>query len=682
VPLLSALLLLPAATPAAQLRKDRTLRPGQKTCLDCHDREASAYRSRASVHAPVRAGTCESCHRRHGVVGVLRLAAGDPDLCLSCHAGTEAPGAAAPGRAGAAAGAPPSPPTRPAGAATRILRFPHPPASAMKCGACHDPHGSDRRALLKGDDPKLCLACHDAAAFEGVSKHAAPAADCLACHEPHGTGEPGALRRPAAALCGGCHPGTSEPERRAHAGATPPGAACLTCHDPHAAPRKGLLRRRLHAPLAAGADGCAACHRLEGEGTARYALAAAEPDLCLTCHDDPRPPPNGQEEPGHRVHAPAAAGCLACHAPHASDGPGLLTAAQGELCGGCHEVVRAAARGRAPHAPAAGQECTACHRPHAGGPALLGVPPPGLCGTCHEPVAAALGRRHRHPPAADCLSCHDPHGSEHAGVLRNPPGDLCAACHETGRGAAEALVGHAPVTDGRCAACHEPHGSDAAGLLVADLAAACLGCHQTAAGAWAGDRRHAPFAGGDCLSCHAPHAAAREGLLIADAGTLCRTCHETLEGEDSGAPGHAPVRRGQCLTCHGPHGGHPPGMLRRADVRAVCLSCHVEEGRTMVDRKLTVHAPFRKDPCLTCHAPHAAPAAGLLKVPPRALCGGCHDPSAARLAAAHQGLLTAGSDCSDCHAPHASEVPRLLWPVQHKPFADDACSRCHRGGPP
>src|SRR3972149_989651 len=78
------------ASPAlAQLQKRRGLNPEQKKCADCHQKEIAAFRARSVQHPLVRKGECESCHRRHGVVGVLRLTAQDPDLCMSCHAGAE-----------------------------------------------------------------------------------------------------------------------------------------------------------------------------------------------------------------------------------------------------------------------------------------------------------------------------------------------------------------------------------------------------------------------------------------------------------------------------------------------------------------------------------------------------------------------------------------------------------------
>ncbi|NIS63514.1 MAG: hypothetical protein GTO13_23355, partial [Proteobacteria bacterium] len=45
----------------------------RKTCLDCHKEKKQEYSSRKYVHSPVAKEDCESCHRRHGLVGAVLL---------------------------------------------------------------------------------------------------------------------------------------------------------------------------------------------------------------------------------------------------------------------------------------------------------------------------------------------------------------------------------------------------------------------------------------------------------------------------------------------------------------------------------------------------------------------------------------------------------------------------------
>ncbi|HKY34245.1 MAG TPA: cytochrome c3 family protein [Candidatus Polarisedimenticolia bacterium] len=666
LPLLAAALLLGSLPAHAQLRRGKGLRPDTRSCLDCHKREAGEYAGRASQHRPVKEGRCETCHLRHGVVGALRLKAEDPELCVTCHAME--------GQPATGKGEPP---------ARGSHLFTHPPAASMACGACHDPHGSSRGPLLKSDPRALCAGCHDQEAHRGVSSHAAAGVDCLSCHDPHGSKQEGNLEREPGALCVSCHQGTGPALKEAHGGAFPPAASCLACHAPHASASAGLLRREVHAPMQEGGSSCAGCHAPTGESP--FALSAPGDELCLTCHDDPRAAaPAGS---GARVHAPAAQGeCSACHDPHASDGPGLLRKKERDLCAGCHQEASRAAAAKHPHAPAA-EACSGCHLPHAGGAGLLKAAVPALCEGCHAEVKTQAARAHPHPPAAqgECLTCHDPHGSDFEGALAGAPAELCGGCHDGLPAQLARRVPHPPAVKGECSACHEPHGSDAAHLVVQDVAGACASCHAGAA-AGQGDTPHAPFASGECLSCHEPHAASRDGLLAMEPAALCRGCHGEVARSAAGSALHLPVRRGQCLSCHGPHGGHTSALLSRPEARTLCLSCHVDEGRTMVRQDLHVHDPFRKGECLACHAAHSSPEEGLLARAPGALCTSCHDLSQPGVAAPHKGLLTAATDCTACHEPHASGGGKLMLEAQHAPFTDGDCGVCHQapakgGGP-
>ena len=659
---LAAIAALSAAPAEAQLKKGKALKSKGKTCVECHEREVEDYRARESQHAALRDGDCESCHRPHGVVGILRLKAEDPDLCLSCH-GAEVQGGSA---------------ERPAGAA-KPMTFSHPPRERMRCSACHDPHGADAPKLLKEEGSPACLSCHEAAAFEGASRHDPTTTSCLTCHAPHGTDEPANLSVAAETVCDSCHDGTSGPERRGHGGVVPGGASCLSCHSPHASAGPGLLRAHVHPPLAEGPESCATCHLPGEDEDEGFPLSETAPELCLNCHEDPRQP---AEAPASTVHAPAADGdCVLCHNPHASDQSALLKQPQVQLCGECHDQAEQALKAKAPHAPAV-DECTLCHQPHAGGERLLRAPPPALCETCHEDVKLQLARRNAHPPAAEgeCIICHEPHGSQHPGMLTEFSTALCAACHDDISEQVEARFSHKALVSGQCASCHEPHGSDADHLTVADLGQACVKCHESQVRALSGLRQHAPFAGGECLSCHRPHTSSRPNLLTSHPTQLCRSCHGDLDGEALAANRHEPYEQGQCLSCHGAHGGHSEALLRREDVRILCLTCHESEAQLARGRGLTIHRPFQSESCLTCHAPHSSPHEGLLAKAPNAVCGSCHNVRGPTLKMAHKGLLDSRTDCTSCHDGHASRNKNLMLPVQHAPFAEGECDMCHEGG--
>jgi len=87
-------------------------------------------------------------------------------------------------------------------------------------------------------------------------------------------------------------------------------------------------------------------------------LVAPPEKLCFICHDT--------ITTGAFVHAPAGAGdCLACHMPHDSTLPRLLTKENGKLCLHCHQEARMSTR---IHEKTSEQKipCYDCHNPHAG----------------------------------------------------------------------------------------------------------------------------------------------------------------------------------------------------------------------------------------------------------------------------------------------------------------------------
>lgn len=659
------ILLVAGFPPArAQLRKGKAYTTAQKECVECHKAELKDYSGRASRHKPVAEGKCESCHLRHGVVGVMRLSADDPALCLSCHGEIAAGGARGPA---------------PEGAAKARRAYTHPPEAALKCGSCHDPHGAALPRMLRAAPREGCLSCHAAAGFQGKSLHAPGSADCLTCHDPHGSERPAALAKAPEALCVSCHDGKAEAERSGHGGARLEPSTCLSCHAPHASGGEGLLRRAVHPPILADAGGCASCHDMESAKGGAPPLNAAGADLCLSCHDDPRAAGEG---PDHRVHAAVADGeCLTCHAPHASDIAGLLVAPQVELCGTCHTEAESATAAKAKHAPAT-ETCTSCHAPHAGGGKLLVAAVPALCTGCHDDIPGQTARAHPHPPAAEgeCLTCHAPHGSETKGILKETQTALCVTCHDTFGEELAARFRHDPAVKGECSACHEPHGAEAETMLPKDLGGRCLTCHEPLKSETAGLAPHAPFAEGECLSCHVPHSSPREHLLAAEPVLVCGTCHDI--GEAGSKTVHVPVKRGQCLTCHTPHAGYGEALLREPNVKTLCLGCHVDTGKTLAQLDANLHPPFRDSTCLTCHTAHVSEADGLLSKPPAQLCTGCHSLQKSSLTQAHRGLLSATTDCASCHEGHASTGPKLLLSDQHDPFRAAECAACHQGGVP
>ena len=144
-------------------------------------------------------------------------------------------------------------------------------------------------------------------------------------------------------------------------------------------------------------------------------------------------------------------GCDPCHtAPHAKKkGELSLAAAVPELCYMCHDQGKFSKKNV--HPPVAGGDCLACHNPHASdAPRLLSQPVPAICQNCHpdknngKHILAGYGFGDNHPIQGrldptrkgrelGCVSCHDPHSSSGRTLFVNDEasgsGNLCLLCH-------------------------------------------------------------------------------------------------------------------------------------------------------------------------------------------------------------------------------------------------------------
>src|SRR5262245_34994023 len=174
--LLAILLVLGACLDARAEKKPKRIK--SKECVECHEPVLQEAK-RKTVHTPFKdSKNCESCHRRHGVVGTLVLQKAEPELCLECHADRKAD-----------------------------LTKPHVHEAVQGggCTACHAPHSSENAKLLTQPERELCFTCHDSKPCSGDLGHKPGKVDCTSCHSPHGSTEANLLLRPAKELCVGCH---------------------------------------------------------------------------------------------------------------------------------------------------------------------------------------------------------------------------------------------------------------------------------------------------------------------------------------------------------------------------------------------------------------------------------------------------------------------------------------------
>lgn len=462
--------------------------------------------------------------------------------------------------------------------AERAMKLQHPPFERGKCTSCHDPHGSDHVAMMKGEAADVCQSCHRTGPELAMAVRHPPFVEgkCMSCHRPHASEEKRLLPTSERELCFGCHKGIASLEAK------------RVKHDPFA-------------------HGCVGCHRPHSAGLPRLLVAEA-PALCYRCH--------GQVRDDFTMPSKHPVGdslvCFDCHGPHATDAEGVLWEAQPKICFGCHGAVAKQADLRHKHPPFEGSKCTgSCHKPHGSADApLLVAAQPGLCYGCHEEVRKDFGLRSAHPIGRrfSCSSCHFPHASPQPRLLLRQQRALCFGCHPNIQGLEKLPVQHKPFEGGDCTdRCHRPHGSGHSPLLAEAQPIICVECH---AGKASGPNRHTllPVPGepgsGRCSMCHMPHAGLYQRRFIAEGRNLCFTCHDELK------PNFVSSRHDKldCTNCHRIHNAPGVPILRRHNPE-VCARCH----RQMFDFERNHPAtPNLLDPrrgvgltcSSTCHNPH------------------------------------------------------------------------------
>ena len=334
-------------------------------------------------------------------------------------------------------------------------------------------------------------------------------------------------------------------------------------------------------------------------------------------------------------------------------------------CLECHEEK---AKGKAVHSAIA-TGCLSCHEVRVTKDVtrvkLTTTTTQALCLSCHEEKKLDPAKT-MHPPAVrDCVKCHDPHQSANpnqllkatAGATRDE--NLCLACHKIGVDVPKEGSRHAALDMG-CETCHLTHKNgdrgkiEFAAHLKKDVPALCIECHDVKDAALQKTHQDQPFGSANCLQCHNPHQSAKpklmqtflhnpfenkmcdschqpakEGKVVlsnSDSRALCLTCHEEQGKKIEAAKVQHPGAAGECISCHNPHGGKSPGFIQPDPVNA-CLTCHSEQAAQM--KKAHLHQPAAVQGCATCHEPHGGDNLHLLRAAnPNPLCLECHGPDA------------------------------------------------------
>jgi predicted CXXCH cytochrome family protein len=302
-------------------------------CSTCHE----AFK-KPHVHAPVKDGTCTTCHDPHASKEPKLLSSPLKDLCGACHADHVE------------------------------FKVVHGPVSAGDCTVCHTPHESAEKGLLLKASPGLCYGCHTDVE-QGLKKkvvHAAVEGGCTSCHNPHGSANPKLLAEAGNGLCFACHDPIAEKVQKGAVVHAPVKSAkgCASCHSPHAADQAKLLlspEKELcagchktvltkamtvpHGPIAKGQ--CTPCHDAHGGPNLRLLVGAFPADpyvaytdkefgLCFGCHNrDLLKYPDTSFATGfrdgdrnlHYLHVNnklKGRSCRLCHAIHGADNAALI----------------------------------------------------------------------------------------------------------------------------------------------------------------------------------------------------------------------------------------------------------------------------------------------------------------------------------------------------------------------
>jgi len=330
-------------------------------------------------------------------------------------------------------------------------------------------------------------------------------------------------------------------------------------------------------------------------------------------------------------------------------------------CIECHEDK---AKGKFVHSAIA-TGCTSCHEIRVNKDVtrvkLITSTPQALCLTCHADKNAADLKGTVHPPAVrDCTKCHDPHQSDNKFQLLKPTsGDkganLCLDCHKQGTNVPDKGSRHAALDMG-CDTCHTTHKVGEKGKqefdyhLTKAVPALCIDCHDVKDAALIKTHQGQPFGAATCTQCHNPHQSSEPHLMQAFT--------------------HPPFDGGTCDTCHAaPKDGKV--VLTNTDTRALCLTCHSDEGEKM--EKAKVQHPGAQGECIACHNPHAGKSPGFLQPDPVQACLACHADQADQMKKAHLHQPAAQQGCATCHEPHGGDNEHLL----RRAKVNDLCLECH-----
>ena len=240
--------------------------------------------------------------------------------------------------------------------------------------------------------------------------------------------------------------------------------------------------------------------------------------------------------------------------------------------------------------------------------------------------------------AQGCESCHGP-GREHveaggdiAKIIsfkdksQKQISESCLTCHQSNVEHANFRRGDHWRNNVGCTDCHTAHGPSKEPLQISSAAFPtrdtdikpgtatqamlkvsepnlCISCHTSTKADFSKPFRHKVMEGQmNCSDCHSPHGGfgLKNARLAVGGDVACIKCHTEKQGPF--VYEHLPITTEGCATCHSSHGSTNPKMMKRNQVRQLCLECH-----SSIFNSLTPNLPgfhnlnTRFSDCTTCH---------------------------------------------------------------------------------
>ena len=237
------------------------------------------------------------------------------------------------------------------------------------------------------------------------------------------------------------------------------------------------------------------------------------------------------------------------------------------------------------------------------------------CESCHGPGKAhveesdptkiiSFKNKNSKQISETCLTCHsgeDTHNNYRRGEhWRNNVG--CTDCHSAhGTEPGKFQIGSVTfIGDDRI----EKPGFASTAMLKASDPQLCVACHTETKAQFAKQFRHKVFEGTmKCGDCHNPHGGfeSKQAKLAVGADASCVQCHTDKRGPFVFE--HAPVRTEGCSVCHTPHGSNNAKLLKRNNVRQLCVECHTNLSGADDPAPQAPHRmnTLRYQTCNTCH---------------------------------------------------------------------------------